>query len=121
MKKRPEEAPLNRACIEERLRDDENSSKGKIYEKVLRVKPLVEKVCRRHLYTRVTRQGKKTRMFGRGNENGWEWFYLAISTAVTITLGGGRVSKRRSSQARDRSGASTTYYAPWLINSLERR
>ena len=75
MKKRPEEAPLNRACIEERLRDDENSSKGKIYEKVLKLNTVVEKVWKRHLYTRVARQGKKTRMSGRGNENGWERFY----------------------------------------------
>ena len=49
MKKRPEEAPLNRACIEERLRDDENSSKGKIYEKVLKLNTVVEKVWKRHL------------------------------------------------------------------------
>ena len=75
MKKRPEEAPLNRACIEERLRDDENSSKGKIYEKVLKFDTVVEKVWRRHLYTREARQGKKPRMSGRGNENGWERFY----------------------------------------------
>ena len=77
MKKRPEEAPLNRACIEERLRDDENSSKGKIYEKVLKFDTVVEKVWRRHLYTREARQGKKPRMSGRGNENGWERLYRA--------------------------------------------
>ena len=36
---------------------------------------MVEKVWRRHLYTREARQGKKPRMSGRGNENGWERFY----------------------------------------------
>ena len=68
----------------ERLRDDENSSKGKIYEKVLKLNTVVEKVWKRHLYTRVTRQGKKTRMSGRGNENGWERFYQTVVRAQKL-------------------------------------
>ena len=42
---------------------------------------VVEKVCRRHLYTRVTRQGKKTRVFGRGNEDGCD-----TTSAATAAL-----------------------------------
>ena len=44
---------------------------------------MVEKVWRRHLYTREARQGKKPRMSGRGNENGWERFYPVDAPART--------------------------------------